>query len=185
MLSPKLKLKYEVHWWNTDITGSSESAIESVHLKPIYFPEKMVGQLGSWRYKTAIAVEVILDFDNTDKGIGSGSDQVAPFVGLAFARDKTVLIPLIQHFVNISGPDVNATAFRLIGLQTLENNMWVKLDAKIPIDWENDEAIPATLEAQLGKSYSPKLGAYADAFLGVGVDRPYDWGVGLGVRLNY
>ncbi|MBW1792730.1 MAG: hypothetical protein JRJ14_10855, partial [Deltaproteobacteria bacterium] len=38
MLTPKLKLKYELHYWDTDVTGSSKSDFESLHLKPIYFP---------------------------------------------------------------------------------------------------------------------------------------------------
>ena len=46
MLTPKLKLKYEIHYWDTDVTGSSENDWESLHLKPIYFPETMVGNLG-------------------------------------------------------------------------------------------------------------------------------------------
>ena len=40
MLTPNLKLKYELHYWDTDVTGSSESDWESLHLKPIYFPEE-------------------------------------------------------------------------------------------------------------------------------------------------
>jgi hypothetical protein len=43
MLTPKLKLKYELHYWDTDVTGSSESDWESLHLKPIYFPKQGVG----------------------------------------------------------------------------------------------------------------------------------------------
>ncbi len=27
MLNPKLKLKYELHYWDTDVTGSSEAAL--------------------------------------------------------------------------------------------------------------------------------------------------------------
>jgi hypothetical protein len=37
MLHPKLKLKYDLHYWDTDVTGSSESDWESLHLKPIYY----------------------------------------------------------------------------------------------------------------------------------------------------
>jgi len=39
MLTPKLKFKYELHYWDTDVTGSSESEWESLHIKPLYFPE--------------------------------------------------------------------------------------------------------------------------------------------------
>ncbi len=183
MLTPKLKLKYELHYWDTDVTGSSESDWESLHLKPIYFPKQ--GEWGAWKYKLAIGGELILDFGNEDKGIGSGSDQIAPLVGLALVRGSTVLVPIVQHFVDYDGPDVNTTAFRLIAIQSLPNKFWGKLDAKIPVDWENDNDIPATLEVQLGKMFAPWFGTYVDGLFGIGGDRPYDWGVGVGVRFNY
>jgi len=182
MLTPKLKLKYELHYWNTDVTGSSESDWESLSLKPIYFPKQ--GEWGAWKYKLAVGAEWIVDFGNKDKGIGSGSDQIAPLVGVAFVRGGTVLVPLVQHFVEYSGPDVNQTSIRLIAIQSLPNNFWGKLDAKVPFDWEND-TVPASAEVQLGKMFTPSLGAYIDGLVGIGGDRPYDWGVGLGLRFNY
>jgi hypothetical protein len=185
MLTPKLKLKYELHYWSTDVTGSRESAVESLHLRPMYFPEKMVGKWGEWKYKLAVGGELILDFEHEDQGIGSGSDQFAPLVGLALVRGDTVLVPLVQHFVEISGPDVNTTAFRMIAIQSLPNNYWGKLDAIVPVDWEHDNKIPATFEMQLGKMLSSSFGLYGDALFGVGKDRPYDWGIGIGVRFNY
>ena len=183
MLTPNFKLKYELHYWDTDVTGSSENDLESFHLKSIYFPKH--GELGSWKYKLAVGVEWIVGFGNEDKGIGSGSDQIAPLVGLAFVRGGTVLVPLVQHYVEYDGPDVNLTAFRLIVIQSLPNKFWGKLDAKVPVDWENDNAIPATFEIQLGKMFTPSFGTYVDGLFGVGSDRPYDWGVGVGVRFNY
>ena len=183
MLSPKLKLKYELHYWDTDVTGSRENDWESFHLKPIYFPKQ--GKWGEWKYKLAIGAELIVDFGNDDKGIGSGSDQIAPLVGLALVRGGTVLVPLVQHFVEYDGPNVNTTAFRLIGIQSLPNKCWGKLDAKLPIDWADDNAVPATIEVQLGKMFSPKFGLYTDGLVGIGGDKPYEWGVGVGVRFNY
>ncbi len=183
MLTPKLKLKYELHYWDTDVTGSNENDWESLHLKPIYFPKQ--GEWGSWKYKLAIGVEWLVDFGNEDKGIGSGSDQIAPLVGLALVRDKTVLVPIVQHFVEYDGPDVNQTSFRLIAIQSLPDNYWLKLDAKVPIDWENENAVLASAEPQLGKMFTPSFGVYVDGLFGIGGDRPYDWGTGLGVRFNY
>ena len=186
MLTPNLKIKYELHYWNTDVTGSGESDWESLHLKPIYLPESMTGKFGEWQYKLAVGGEVIVDFGNDDQGIGSGSDQVAPLLGLALSKGNTSLIPLVQHFTEISGPDVNNTSFRLIALQAFpDHQMWVKLDNKIPVDWENDNKIPASIEVQLGKNYSPAFGTYIDGLFGVGGDRDYDWGVGIGLRFNY
>jgi len=182
MLTPKLKLKYELHYWDTDVTGTSESDFETFHLKPIYFPTQ--GEWGSWKYKLAIGAEWIVGFGNEDKGIGTGSDQIAPLVGLALVKGDTVLVPLIQHFVEYDGPDVNQTSIRLIAIQSLPNNFWGKLDAKIPFDWEND-AVPATAEVQIGRMFTPSFGAYVDGLFGIGSDRPYDWGVGVGIRFNY
>ena len=121
MLLPNLKLKYELNYWKTDVTGSSESEFETLHLMPIYFPENTVGNLGEWKYKLAVGAELIVDFDNADKGIGSGSDQIAPLAGLALVQGNTTLVPLVQHFINISGPDVSQTAFRVIAIQSLSN----------------------------------------------------------------
>ncbi len=183
MLTPKLKFKYELHYWETDVTGSSESDWESLHLKPIYFPKQ--GDWGSWKYKLAVGVEWIIDFGNEEKGIGSGSDQIAPLAGIALMPGGgLVLVPLVQHFVEYSGPDVNQTAVRLIAIQSLPNKFWGKLDAKVPFDWEND-TIPATVEVQRGKTFAPWFGTYVDGLFGIGGDRPYDWGFGVGVRFNY
>ena len=185
MATPNLKLKYELHYWNTDVTGSGRKDWESASLKPIYFPESIVGQLGEWKYKLAIGGELIVDFDNEDQGIGSGSDQIAPLVGLALNQEDTTVIPLVQHYTEISGPDVNTTSFRLIFLQKIPDHMWFKLDNKVPVDWENDNEIPASVELQLGKNFSPAFATYIDGLFGVGGDRSYDWGVGLGLRFNY
>ena len=58
MLTPKLKLKYDLHYWNTDVTGRSESDWESLHLKPIFFPQQ--GKIGLWNYRLAFGAEWIL-----------------------------------------------------------------------------------------------------------------------------
>ncbi len=185
MATPQLKLKYELHYWDTDVTGSSENDWESLRIKPIYFPPKWVGEWGAWKYKWAVGAEWIVDFGNADKGIGSGSDQIAPLAGVSLAKGGTVVVPLVQHFVEYNGPAVNQTAFRLIAIQSLPKGSWGKLDAKLPVDWENDNAIPASAEIQLGRMFMPSFGVYIDGLVGVGNDRPYDWGVGVGLRFRY
>jgi hypothetical protein len=195
MATPKLKLKYELHYWNSNLTGSWQSGFESFHFKPIYFP--LQGQWGSWKYKLAVGAEWILEFDspqskdacpqNTILCVppGTGADQIAPLVGLSLVAPKgTVLIPLVQQFISYNGPTVNITAMRLIAIQSLPKSFWGKLDFIVPFDWEND-VVPATAELQLGKMFSSSFGTYVDALFGVGVDRPYDWGIGVGVRFNY
>jgi hypothetical protein len=183
MLTPKLKVKYELHYWDTDVTGSSESGFEEFRLKPLYFPTQ--GEWGSWKYKLAVGVEWVVEFGNEEKGIGTGSDEIAPLAAVTFVKGNTTLIPLVQHYISYDGPDVSTTAFRLIAIQSLPNSFWVKLDAIVPVEWKNDNAVPATWEAQLGKLFSPSFGVYTDLLIGIGGNKPYEWGVGVGVRFNY
>jgi hypothetical protein len=82
MLNPKLKLKYELHYWDTDVTGKDEKDWESASAKLIYFAKE--GKLkGDRPYRLAVGGEWIKDLGDTDKGIGGGADIIAPLVGLA------------------------------------------------------------------------------------------------------
>lgn len=184
MAHPKLKVKYELHYWETDVTGSSESDWESVVLKGIYFPTE--GIRDNIKYRVAVGLDWIMDLGDRDKGIGFDSDQLGPFAGLALGlQGGTMLIPLVQQFISYSGEDVNMTAFRLIALKPLPEQMWLKLDAKVPVDWENDNEVPANAELQLGKTFTKNIGVYVDGLVGIGGDRVYDWGVGAGLRIKY
>ena len=184
MFAPKYKMIYQLHYYDTDVTGQDEDDFESLHLIGLYFPKQ--GMLGTWKYKMAVGAEWIEDFGNEDKGIGSGSDQIAPLVGVALMPGGgTVLIPFVQHFMEYDGPDVNMTAFRVIAIKPLPNKFWAKLDAKVPVDWEHDNAVPASAEVQIGKTFTPGFGAYVDGLFGIGGDKSYDWGVGVGIRFNY
>ena len=184
MLSPKLKLKAELHYWETDVTGSSEHDWEKLLIKPIFFPKE--GIRNDIKYRVAVGVEWVIDFGNDDKGIGGGSSTVGPFVGLALAvSEQTTLIPLVQHDLSYDGNSVNQTSFRLIGMQKLPQQMWLKLDAKVPVDWQHDEAIPASVELQWGKMFNARFGTYVDGLVGVGGDRPYDYGLGIGMRTMF
>ena len=78
MVNPKLKIKYELHYWETNVTGTSQSGLETAVLKTIYFPKQGVLDSGI-KYKVAVGLDLIADFGNHDKGIGLGADQVAPF----------------------------------------------------------------------------------------------------------
>jgi len=184
MLAPKLKLKYELYYSDTDVTGNDEKDLESLKLKLIYFP--IEGKLkGGQAYRLAIGAEWIKDLGDTDKGIGTGSDQIGPFVGLAVGiRPGTMLISLLQHNESYDNGDISQTSLRLIALQNFPNDVWGKMDLKIPYDWENDE-IPSLVEFQLGKSFTKSFGMYIDLQSGIGSDKPYDFATGIGLRFNY
>lgn len=186
MVMPKLKLKYELHYKFTDVTGFDEQDFEKLVIKPIYFPfEKKLNE--NWGLKGAVGFDWIKEFGNEDKGIGVGADQFAPLVGLAFAHlpSGLVLIPLVQHFISYSGDtDVKMTAARLIALKPLGGGYWAKLDAKVPYDWEN-ERWPVSAEIQVGFNLGPSWAVYAEGLVGIGSDRPYNVGAGLGLRSKF
>ncbi|WP_143534550.1 hypothetical protein [Roseovarius albus] len=186
MIRPDLKFKYELHYNSTDVSGSREQDFEKLNAKLIHFPsQRLLNE--TWGVKTAVGLEWILDFGDPARGIGTGSDQIAPLVGAAFANRSTgtTLLPLVQHFVSYNGPtDVNQTALRLIVLQPFAKQYWAKLDLKVPYDWENSKW-PASTELQLGWNVKEGLALYTDLLVGVGTDRSFDKGVGLGVRFNY
>ena len=184
MLNPKLKLKYEAHWWDTDVTGQDENDWSSANLKLISFPKEGKFKNGN-PYRLAVGIDWIMDLGDLDKGTGTGSDQLGPFIGVATpVRPGLMFIPLVQQFVDYSGIDVSVTAARLIALQTLSEGKWFKMDVKVLYDW-NSETWPADIELQLGKSFTPKIGAYIDVQSGLGGDKPYDTALGVGIRYNY
>ena len=184
MVNPKLKVKYELHYWDTNISGSSEQGLESALVKMIYFPRDGIFS-GGTKYRVAVGVDYIHDLGDTEKGIGFGANQIGPFAGIALSlKSGMSVIPLLQHYTSISGTDINLTALRVIALQSFNNTWWLKADAKLPYDWEN-ETVPATAEFQLGNNLSDSKAFYVEGLIGLGSDRPYDWGVGLGLRFKY
>lgn len=185
MIMPELKLKYELHYNSTDVSGSRENDFEKASLKAIYFPTQ--SRLSeTWGVKTAVGLEWIVDLAYQSKSIGPGSDQLAPLFGLAFSNTDNglTLIPLVQHYQSYNGRDYSQTALRLIALKPFAENFWAKMDLKVPYNW-NTEAWPASTELQLGYNFSPGIAAYTDAMVGMGNARPYDVGIGVGLRFNY
>jgi len=184
MAKPTLKLRYELHYQQTNFSGRSHSEFDSLVLKAIWFPKQGVLDSGP-KYRMALGLDWIHDLGDPDEGISIGGDQVGPFAGVALGfRSGLTIIPLLQHFFDVSGDDVSTTALRLIALQPFQENWWLKLDARIPYDWEK-ENVPADAEIQLGYNFNPYFALYADGLVGLGSDRLYDWGVGLGIRFNY
>ncbi len=186
MIMPKLKLKYELHYVQTDLTGEDEHDFEKIVIKPIFFPYQ-AKLSDEWGMRAAVGAELTVEFGNEDKGIGIDADTISPFGGFAFAHlpSGTTLVPLLQQFNSYSGDtDVNATAIRLVALKPFGEGNWFKLDAKFPYDWENEIWQPTT-EVQLGHNFSPTWAAFIDGLAGFGSDRLFDAGVGLGLRFKF
>jgi len=185
VVHPRIKFSFETHYWITEVTGNSENDMETVRLKPIFFLHDAVLD-NSWKMRVAAGFEWIIDFDNTNRGIGSGADQLAPLFGLAFNNSDTglTLIPLVQHFESYDGNDVSNTTFRFILLQPMPESTWVRVDIKAPFDWENNTE-PLSAELELGKMITSSWGVYLTTQVGIGDDRPFDWSLGPAVRFRF
>jgi hypothetical protein len=186
MLGPQLKLNIEAHYWETNVTGESERDWEQISLKPVYLlDDKPIDD--AWVMRLGGGLEYIHDFDNRDKGIGSGADQVAPLFGASINNTETrlTLIPFVQHFEDVeSGADIRTTVFRFIALQPLDGGRWAKADLKLPRDWE-DEEWPGSAELEVGQMFSPTMGVFVQGLAGIGGERPFTYGAALGLRLNF
>ena len=185
MANDQLKIKYELYYQHAKAFGLSEHDFDSSVIKLIYFARDK--KVEGTSYRLALGLDWVKDLSNDDNQvIGLGSDLVGPFAGLSISYNSGItLIPLVQHYVGYSGDDYNVTAFRLIGMKPLPGKSWLKLDAKAPIDWENDKNVPANVEFQYGQTMSNGIGLFGDLLIGVGSDKPYNWGLGIGLRFNY
>ncbi len=91
----------------------------------------------------------------------------------------------MQHFLSYrGGTDISTTALRLIVIKPFGKGYWVKADVKAPYEWENDKW-PVSAEVQVGYNINKKWAIYAEGFVGIGRDRPYNAGVGVGLRFKY
>ena len=181
------KLSYELTYARTDDAGEITDGFDNLSLKPIFFLKR--GELGSWKYGLATGFELVFDFADNDpslgtiEGYGTGSDLLSPLFGVSFSKGNTILVPLVQHYVEFSGPDVNTTGFRLIAIQKFKGNYWAKADIILPYDW-NNEIFPGTAELEVGKMLSKSFGIYGSGIAGI-ADSQLDWGASINVRFVF
>ncbi len=189
MVTPKLKIINELHYWDTDLSGTTESNLESVRIKAIYLTRGP--SIGKVRSRWVFGLEWIKELGDASEGTSAGSDQLAPFTGFGWQLSpNTTLITLVQYFGSYeeeSGvEEVSRTGPRVIYLHSIPSRkMWFRLDDKFVIDHKAGAATSNTLEIQIGKMLSPKFGVYVDALYQTGGFQQYDWGIGLGVRYMY
>ena len=183
MVSKNFKLINELHYWDTDITGKNESSLESFHLKGIYITSGP--QIGNVKSRFALGAEWIKELGDAADGTSSGTDQIAPLTGFAWQLSKTdTMITLVQYFRSYSEESgveqVSRTGPRIIYLHSFPaKRAWLRIDDKFVIDHKNDNHTSNTLEVQLGKMLTKKLGVYADALYNTGGFHQYDWGWAL------
>ena len=189
VISPEHKITYELNYWDTDVTGSDESGLESIGGKYINLKPGMLS--GGLKYRRALGVELIKDLGDVDDGIGGGADLVAPLFGYGWLpNERNFVITLIQYFHSIdedSGVDeVRKTGPRLIWIHKIPAiKGWVRLDNKFSIDHENDDKSSNTVELQVGTMLSPTVGLYFDYLNNNAGTRSFDDGFGINLRMMY
>ena len=179
-------MKYELHYNENDFTGTSQSNFEKLVVKPLFFFG--ANQLNeNWTVKYAVGFDWILDLGDSSKAIGAGADQFAPLGGAGFSHIPSglVLIPLVQHFMSYNGQsDISVTAARLIALKPFGPGYWAKADIKVPYGW-NSKVWSPSAEVQIGYNINKRTAVYAEGLVGLGSDRLFNEGFGLGFRIKY
>ena len=118
------------------------------------------------------------------KPVWGPSNLISPLFGVSFSKGNTTLVPLVQHYLELSGDeDVSVTGFRFIAIQKFGEVNWTKADIIAPYDW-NNELVPGTIEVELGRMITPTFGIYASGLAGF-ADSSLDWGASLNVRFVY
>ncbi len=190
MFHPRFKFTNELHGINTDRSGKWETDPQELKLKGILLTD---GKPLGIKAKYALGLEWIKDLGNLKRGTGSGADMIAPLAGIGWIpTEKEFFITLVQYFhsydTHDGGKKVRATGPRLIYIRKIpQMGGWFKADYKGSIDHENDNDYDSTLELQLGKMFTPRIGVYAEGFIGDNVlsTDAYESAVGLGVRIMY
>ena len=190
VFSPAFKLVHKVNGTRTNRSGEWETDFRELSLKPIYLhPIKPFGI----KAKFALGVEWLKDLGKFRDGTGTGTDQIAPLIGVGcLPTDNDFVITLVQYFhsydENGGAEDVRTTGPRLIYVRKLLLiKGWRKVDLKTSIDHEDDNDFTQTLEFQLGTMVSDRIGVYGETFVGDSVldTNAYNWGMGIGLRFLY
>lgn len=190
MLSTRFKIEHEIHAIRTDKSGDYESDFNEFKIKGLF---RTNGKPFGIKARYVVGLEWLKDLGDYDESTGTGSDKIAPLAGLAWLPTKVdTIITTVQYFYSYDedndAPKTRETGPRIIYTHKLLSiNGWFKADWKGIIDHEDDDDFSNTLELQLGKMISPRLGIYGEVFLGDQVLRTdsYDMAYGLGLRYMF
>ena len=188
--SPSFTVQYEIIGTRTNRAGNWETGFRELSLRPLYLhPIKPFGI----KAKLGLGVEWFKDLGDVDDGTGTGTDRIAPLMGIGWLlTDKDFVVTLVQYFHSYdedAGVDeVRKTGPRLIYIRSIPSiNGWGTVDLKASIDHEDDNDFTQTLELQLGTMVSDRIGLFGEVFVGDSVldTDAYDMGIGIGLRILY
>ncbi len=82
MLRDDFKFVPKIEYWDTNATGRDESSLSLLSLKGIYL--RPGPDAGPFKTRLAAGMEWIKDFGRFTDGTGTGTDQIAPLLGVAW-----------------------------------------------------------------------------------------------------
>ncbi len=187
---PEFKLVHKLVGTHTNRSDDWETGPQELSLKPTYL--QPIAPFGV-RAKFSLGLEWKKDLGRTRKGTGTGTDQIAPQIGIGWLpTDNDIVVTLYQYSHSYEEDQnvqkVRKSSPRLIYIRKISAiNGWGKADWEVNVDHEEDNDVTMTLELQLGTMVSDWIGIYGEAFVGDSVmdADPYDLGIGVGLRVLY
>ena len=155
-------------------------------------------RIGSRVYETPamrffVGADAIFPTASNDQ-LGTGKYQVGPGVAVSISipEIKSVLIPLVQHFVDVGGDprraNIDDTRVR-VQLNTIWSEKWYTLvESILDVDWTQHAKTGMTLTAEVGRQLDNHWRVYVEPGGGLwGREAPagYEWKATVGVRYMF
>ncbi len=188
VFSPNFKIVNELHYSITDVNGNYKSEFESLHLAPTFSTDLFKFRKISGR--AIFGLNWVKNLGDFEDGTGTGSDRIGPLVGLGLNLTEYGFFALVVQYVHSyseedDAPDVNATTPRLVFVRAFEEfNGWVRAEFRSSIDHEIDDKLSLEGTFQLGRVIADNAGLFAEVRAPLH-SNPFDFGVGIGLRVLY
>jgi hypothetical protein len=139
-------------------------------------------------YALVMAAEVALD-TATEPLLGTGRYIFQPLVyaAVGLPKYKSTVFPYVQQFWAFGGTtdvQINTTLLRSGFLTIWPKRIYTYAEPSLYIDWERNARTGATLEIELGRFVTRRLGLYVRPGVGLWGDIPpvYDWNFEVGLH---
>jgi len=184
--TPRLKIIYDLSYSQTDRSGEDEADFETLGISPVYFG--FDGKLSEkWYFRSNFGFDWTYDFGNDDKGIGSGADTIGPRIGIGLANLESEVTAgvILQHTQSYNGnSDIEATTLSITTVRQFRKAGWISSNVVVIRDWEYN-AWRSSFSFQAGYGFDNGKAIYVNGMAGIGRDRLFDVGAGLGLRFYY
>jgi hypothetical protein len=181
----RLNLRTKLPIVATDIAGDGDFGIGDLSLRL------------NWLAHVDQQKGILLGFDSkiptaTDDVLGGEKWVISPLITYAwFINKNTIFAPSYQHDFSFAGDDdradVNQSVFDLYFVFTSDDKkQFIQVDPQIILDWENDKEqfiFKTTFGQRVGSLWGGAVNFTVAPSVGIGNDRPYDWGVEVGLTV--